>query len=421
MSAIGASTEHRQSSPPRALWRSSVVVVAGGAAFLVLIYGGYGHHWPWTGINGKTATLWDWLHLLLLPVAVVILPIWVRRREALGYPHKAAGTMILTAFLAVVLFGYLTPWTWTGFTGNTFWDWLGLLLLPLAVALIPVIPGLRARWRRRDWLILIAALLLFLVPVLGGYLDNWTWTGFRGNTLWDWLHLLILPLLVPTVMVPALEPFATPEPSPSQVGKQGAAEAQAAPAQADPPTGPPPTLLSSLEQGETPATRAQPLSPEDRAPGKGRARAHPRRVGAVVGLSAVVVAAAVLLAIDLTADHSPNLEQDAIRLNAIVQQFIAGKRLSQIHSQYAAAAQNRTVVLERLSALQSPPQLRGAAATLREMTADSLAYNLLMAQGQTTQAKVPDAAHDVLRAQFVRQFNPYAQRYLHLTYTVGDL
>ncbi|MBV8986929.1 MAG: hypothetical protein JO372_00055, partial [Solirubrobacterales bacterium] len=91
-----------------------------------------------------------------------------------------------------------------------------------------------------------------------------------------------------------------------------------------------------------------------------------------------------------------------------------------VDSQYAAAAQNRTVVLERLSALQSPPQLRGAAATLREMTAESLAYNLLMAQGESAQAKVPDAAHNVLRPQFVSQFNPYAQRYLHLTYQAGD-
>ncbi len=421
MSAIGAPSEDRRSSLPGALWRSGAVVVAGGAAVLILIYGGYGHHWPWTGIDGKTATLWDWLHLLLLPIAVVILPIWLSRRENLGHGHKAAGMTILATFVAVVLFGYLTPWTWTGFTGNTLWDWLGLLALPLAVALIPVIHEVHARWRRRDWLILIAALLIFLVPVLGGYLGNWSWTGFRGNTLWDWLHLLILPLLVPTILVPALKPFTTPEPSTSQEWEQPPAESQAAPAQAGPATGPPPTLPSSPQQGETPATRAQPPSPEDRAPGNDRARAHPRWVGALVGLSAVLVAAAVLLTIDLTADQSANLKQDASRLNAIVQQFIAGKQLSEAQNQYAAAAQNRTVVLERLSALQSPPQLRGAAATLREMTADSLAYNLLMAQGETTQAKVPDAAHDALRPQFANQFNPYAQRYLHLTYQAGDL
>jgi hypothetical protein len=228
-SATAPPTGHR-----RPLWRSGAVLAAGGAAFLVLIYGGYEHHWPWTGIDGKTATLWDWLHLLLLPIAVMIVPIWARQRKDLGVPHKAAGMMIVTAFAAVVLAGYLTPWPWTGFPGNTLWDWLGLLALPLAVALIPVICEVHARWQPHDWLIVIAALLLFLVPVLGGYLGNWTWTGFHGNTLWDWLHLLILPLLVPTVLIPALKPLATPEPAPSPEPGQAPAEPKTASAQAGP-------------------------------------------------------------------------------------------------------------------------------------------------------------------------------------------
>jgi len=32
------------------------------------------------------------------------------------------------------LLGYLVPWPWNGSTGNTLWDWLGLLLLPLVMA-----------------------------------------------------------------------------------------------------------------------------------------------------------------------------------------------------------------------------------------------------------------------------------------------
>ena len=48
----------------------------------------------------------------------------------------------------------------------------------------------------------------FARRVLGGYLGRWSWTGFTGNTLWDWLHLLLLPLLLPTVIVPALSPLA---------------------------------------------------------------------------------------------------------------------------------------------------------------------------------------------------------------------
>ena len=44
------------------------------------------------------------------------------------------GVVVLAAFAALVLAGYLVPWAWTGFTGNTLWDWLSLALLPLVLA-----------------------------------------------------------------------------------------------------------------------------------------------------------------------------------------------------------------------------------------------------------------------------------------------
>ncbi len=45
---------------------------AGAAALtVVVLWGGYSHRWRWTGINGKTATLWDWLLPLLLPLVIV--------------------------------------------------------------------------------------------------------------------------------------------------------------------------------------------------------------------------------------------------------------------------------------------------------------------------------------------------------------
>ena len=44
--------------------------------------------------------------------------------------------------------------------------------------------------------------------VIAGYTVPWAWTGFTGNTLWDWLHLLLLPLLVPVVLIPVLAPRA---------------------------------------------------------------------------------------------------------------------------------------------------------------------------------------------------------------------
>ena len=45
-----------------------------GLALAVVLWGGYSCTWPWTGINGSTATLWDRLHLLPLLLPTVIVP-----------------------------------------------------------------------------------------------------------------------------------------------------------------------------------------------------------------------------------------------------------------------------------------------------------------------------------------------------------
>jgi hypothetical protein len=67
----------------------------------------------------------------------------LRHREHLGPPHRAAGAGVLLVFTGLVLAGYLVPWAWTGFTGNTAWDWIQLLLLPLLLPTI-VLPRLLA-------------------------------------------------------------------------------------------------------------------------------------------------------------------------------------------------------------------------------------------------------------------------------------
>ncbi len=179
------------------------------ALLALVLWGGYSRRWPWTGINGHTATLWDWLHLLLLPIAVGILPIWVSRRSDLRRPHKLASAGVAAALALLIVGGYAIPWAWTGFTGNKLWDWLELLALPVAVALIPTFSELRRRWTSRQTAIALCTLGTFAIVVLGGYLAGWSWTGFEGNTLWDWMHLLLLPLLLPTVIVPLLMPMAT--------------------------------------------------------------------------------------------------------------------------------------------------------------------------------------------------------------------
>jgi hypothetical protein len=189
-----------------------------GLAALILaalvLWGGYSHHWSWTGINGHTATLWDWLKLLLLPLAVAVLPVWMNREARLDGRIKTGALAGLGVFALLVLAGYLVPWRWTGFVGNSLWDWLNLVALPLAVATIPFLNELRREWSSRHTAFTAASTTLFAALVLGGYLESWRWTGFTGNTLWAWLHLLLLPLLLPTVIIPALTPRAEARMSP---------------------------------------------------------------------------------------------------------------------------------------------------------------------------------------------------------------
>jgi hypothetical protein len=181
---------------------------AGGVALAVVLWGGYSHHWPWTGINGGTATLWDWLHLVLLPLAVGILPTWFRHDTRVHPRSKLYVAIALTLFAIVVILGYAVPWGWTGFRGNTLWDWFNLIFLPLTLVLIPWFVELRGSWQGRHTVVTGVVVTIFLALVLGGYVGSWKWTGFTGNTLWNWMKLLFLPLLVPTVMLPAFTPIA---------------------------------------------------------------------------------------------------------------------------------------------------------------------------------------------------------------------
>jgi hypothetical protein len=190
----------------RADRRRVVLGAAAGLALAVVMWGGYSHHWPWTGISGSTATLWDWLHLLLLPLAFAAMPVWLRTDTRVGTRTKERGTTALAVFVVLVILGYTIPWAWTGFRGNTVWDWLQLVVLPLAVVLAPRVPELRRRWASHHTAVALTGLAVFVAIVIGGYAGHWSWTGFTGNTLWNWLNLLFLPLLVPTVVVPALTP-----------------------------------------------------------------------------------------------------------------------------------------------------------------------------------------------------------------------
>lgn len=181
--------------------RSAIACLA--AAVLVLLWGGYGQGWAWTGFRGNDQ-LWQWLHLLLLPIVIGMLPMWLQHPEYMTRTRRITYLAAGAAFAVLVMAGYLVPLNWTGFPGNTLWNWLELTVLPVAVVsarfLLTLLRSLRESQKRAIISALVAA--AWVLIVVGGYAWHWSWTGFQGNTLWDWLGLLLLPLLVPTVLLP---------------------------------------------------------------------------------------------------------------------------------------------------------------------------------------------------------------------------
>ncbi|MGC4111254.1 MAG: hypothetical protein QM747_12690 [Nocardioides sp.] len=182
-------------------WVLVCVVVALGA-FAVFVWGGYADGWAWTGLSSQVK-LWDWLEGLALPVTVALLPLMLRHRARLHRGHRVAVAAVLLVFAALVLAGYLVPMRWTGFTGNTLWDWLSLALLPVVVA-TSTLWRPPPRWTSRHVGLVVAVVVVAAGVVVLGYAVPWGWTGFTGNTAWDWIKLLLLPVLLPIFVVPRL-------------------------------------------------------------------------------------------------------------------------------------------------------------------------------------------------------------------------
>jgi hypothetical protein len=101
-------------------------------ALLIILVGGYGEHWTWTGYihEGRPLTLWDWLSVSLLPLTLALTPVWLKSRTRHPRTWRAAALAALGVLLVLLIGGYLRKWQWTGFTGNNLWDWVSLFFVP---------------------------------------------------------------------------------------------------------------------------------------------------------------------------------------------------------------------------------------------------------------------------------------------------
>jgi hypothetical protein len=200
---MGAHSDPQTRDRSEVMSRAERRLLAGVAALvltLLLIGIVGGRSWAWTGFQDNQH-LWDWLHLLLLPVVLSLLPVLSRRRAGLAEERWLLGLGTLWLSMAVlVVVGYVAPWSWTGFSVETLWDWLELLLLPVSVALLPFVldsgGAMRIRWVTGFGLFLVTFGLLS-VP---GYVVPWRWTGVTGNTLWDWIELIVVPFALPVTV-----------------------------------------------------------------------------------------------------------------------------------------------------------------------------------------------------------------------------
>ena len=178
------------------------IAVAAVVSLAVLLIGGYGFGWAWTGFQTNNQ-LWDWLHLLLLPVAFGLLPVWLRYSEHMSRTRKLTLAASVAAFWVFVAVGYLVPLHWTGFSGNSLWNWLTLIVLPVTLVTVRAWPTTGREINTAHVAVFTTLGIAWVVTLIGGYAGSWTWTGYPGNTLWEWLELLLLPIVFPTILLPA--------------------------------------------------------------------------------------------------------------------------------------------------------------------------------------------------------------------------
>jgi hypothetical protein len=228
---VGASPERLRETSPREmrpLASHGLAFAAAALAAIVFIVGSYAGHWSWTGLmnNGQ---VWDWMQLLFLPVALGTFPLWLRFSGDMSPTRRKTLGAAVVIFVAFVLAGYLVPLRWTGFRGHTLWNWLTLIVLPVTITTATVWPTTGRRLRR---VYRVAAEVLggaWVVTLIGGYGLGWAWTGYPGNTLWDWVQLLLAPIAISRFVVPELIKLVAGKAAEDAQAQQGSSTPGAAP------------------------------------------------------------------------------------------------------------------------------------------------------------------------------------------------
>ena len=127
-------------------------------------------------------------------------PLVIHELKWWTWKRVLVATLVILVVLEIGTYAF--NWTWTGFKANdTVWDWLKLLLLPIALAAVPIWftaeEGQQRIWLAQLKWVFLATIVVLGILFIGSYAFNWTWTGFKANgTLWNWLDLLLVPLIV---------------------------------------------------------------------------------------------------------------------------------------------------------------------------------------------------------------------------------
>jgi len=165
-------------------------------AAAIAVFAVHGRQWHWTGFDGNTS-LWAWLQTFAQPLAFVWLTVRLLTSDRGWRAWRRTGAVTSATLALIIVASYTWNWTWTGFAGKQLWDWLHLMLFPVVVVLLPEWVRKGEPFGPRQAAIAMMVLGGFAVLLVGGYRWGWTWTGFTGNSFHDWLDLMIAPFLVP--------------------------------------------------------------------------------------------------------------------------------------------------------------------------------------------------------------------------------